>query len=89
MEQFNKGDLILYKWSNLHGRQIFYLVTHGNKFNHGAEFIQIRRATKDGKFDKRFSNYSHTGSAKNFVPVKRAEELAFGNVRNQPAQMVD
>lgn len=89
MEQFYKGDLILYKWSNLHGRQIFYLVTRGNKFNHGAEFIQIRRATKDGKFDKRFSNYSHTGLVKNFVLIKRAQELAFGNVKNQTAQMVN
>lgn len=77
MEKFRKGDLVFYKWSReACGRQMFYLVTRGNRQAHGAEFIQVRRATKSGKLDRRFSNYSHTGLAKNYVLVKRAEEIA-------------
>ena len=76
MEKFGEGDLVLYKWSReACGRQMFYLVMSGNRLAHGAEFVQVRRATKSRKFDKRFSNYSQTGLAKNYALVKRAEEI--------------
>ena len=83
MEKFKKGDLVLFKWSReMCGKQKFYLVTRENKANHGTEFIQIRRATKGGKLDERFSNYSHTGLAKNFELVKRADEIAKTQIRS-------
>lgn len=67
---FNHGDIITEK-SYLFNYQHLYKVV---RVSENALFVQIRRVTKLGKYDKRYGAYSHTALVTNFQRVATSAE---------------
>lgn len=66
--KFQKGELLLSILPNLRNRQMFYLVTRAEN---QKGFVQVRHATRGGKFDRRHGAWSFSGLAKNYVAADK------------------